>query len=189
MARQCWDESRHCEISIKLGDHMGTEIGEYTETTFLYAAACNPDPVLRLMRREPRARRPRHRRVQHDEGVRRRVRRPGARVLRGLDARRRGDPREDGLRLAAPPHRRTTRSGASARSSSSAPSTSIFNLGGFRGEDEENPIQLARRFRELAGFTDDEIDEIARLSEEALHEADSKRREARERAQAAVAAS
>ena len=48
MARQCWDESRHCEISVKLGDHMGTEIGEYTESTFLYAAACNPDPVLRL---------------------------------------------------------------------------------------------------------------------------------------------
>ena len=48
MARQCWDESRHCEISIKLGDHMGTEIGEYTESTFLFAAACNPDPVLRL---------------------------------------------------------------------------------------------------------------------------------------------
>ena len=48
MARQCWDESRHCEISIKLGEHMGTEIGEYTESTFLYAAACNPDPVMRL---------------------------------------------------------------------------------------------------------------------------------------------
>jgi hypothetical protein len=48
MARQCWDEARHCEISVKLGDHMGTEIGEYTESTFLFAAACNPDPVLRL---------------------------------------------------------------------------------------------------------------------------------------------
>ena len=48
MARQCWDESRHCEISVKLGDHMGTEIGEFTEATFLYEAACNPDPVLRL---------------------------------------------------------------------------------------------------------------------------------------------
>src|SRR3974390_3168838 len=48
MARQSRDESRHCEISVKLGDHMGTEIGEYTESTFLFAAACNPDPVLRL---------------------------------------------------------------------------------------------------------------------------------------------
>ena len=124
MARQCWDEARHCEISVKLGDHMGTEIGEFAESTFLYAAACNPDPVLRLT------------------GVNRAleglaidvfntmkefgdvVGRPGARVLRGLDARRRGHPREDGLRLAAPAHRRTTPSGASGRSSSSASSTS-----------------------------------------------------------------
>ena len=37
-------------------------------------------------------------------------------------------------------------------------------LGGFRGEDDDSPIQLARRFRELAGFADDEIDEIAELS-------------------------
>jgi uncharacterized ferritin-like protein (DUF455 family) len=48
MARQCWDEARHCEISVKLSDWMGTEIGEFSEATFLYAAACNPDPVLRL---------------------------------------------------------------------------------------------------------------------------------------------
>src|SRR5690348_2397902 len=48
MARQCWDESRHVEISVKLGDWMGTEIGEYSEATFLYEAACAPDPILRL---------------------------------------------------------------------------------------------------------------------------------------------
>jgi hypothetical protein len=48
MARQCWDEARHCEISVKLSDWMGTEIGEFSEGAFLYAAACNPDPVLRL---------------------------------------------------------------------------------------------------------------------------------------------
>ena len=32
MARQCWDEARHCEISVKLGDWMGTEIGEFAES-------------------------------------------------------------------------------------------------------------------------------------------------------------
>ncbi|MDQ1373433.1 MAG: hypothetical protein QOJ09_771, partial [Actinomycetota bacterium] len=48
MARQCWDESRHCEISVKLGDWMGTEIGEFAESTFIYEAACNPDQVLRM---------------------------------------------------------------------------------------------------------------------------------------------
>ena len=48
MARQCWDEARHVEISIKLGEHMGSEIGEFAEQTLLYEAACNADPVLRL---------------------------------------------------------------------------------------------------------------------------------------------
>ena len=46
----------------------------------------------------------------------------------------------------------------------------LFSLGGVRGEDEDSPIKLARRFRELAGFADDEIDEIAELSHEARQE-------------------
>ena len=48
MARQCWDEARHVEISVKLGDHMGTEIGEYSEAVTLFEAACHPDAVFRL---------------------------------------------------------------------------------------------------------------------------------------------
>src|SRR6476619_1137418 len=48
MARQCWDEARHVEISCKLSEHMGSEIGEFGEGTILYEAACKPDPVLRL---------------------------------------------------------------------------------------------------------------------------------------------
>jgi len=48
MARQSWDESRHVEISVKLAEWMGTEIGEFGEGRGLYAAACNPDPALRL---------------------------------------------------------------------------------------------------------------------------------------------
>src|SRR4249920_2407332 len=48
MARQCWDEARHVEISVKLSDHMGTELGEFSEQTLLFEAACNEDPVLRL---------------------------------------------------------------------------------------------------------------------------------------------
>jgi uncharacterized ferritin-like protein (DUF455 family) len=47
----------------------------------------------------------------------------------------------------------------------------IFNLGGFRGEDDENPIQLARRFRELAGFTDEENDSLAELARRSTEEA------------------
>ena len=47
----------------------------------------------------------------------------------------------------------------------------LFSLGGFRGETDENPIQIARRFRELAGLDTAEIDEIAQLAAESLAEA------------------
>ena len=49
----------------------------------------------------------------------------------------------------------------------------LFSFNGFRGEDDDSPIQLTRRFRELAGFSDDEIDEIADMSREARAEAPS----------------
>ncbi|MCB0955416.1 MAG: hypothetical protein KDB12_04575, partial [Ilumatobacter sp.] len=48
MARQAWDEARHVEISLKLGDHMGIDVGEYSEAVTLFEAACHPDPVFRL---------------------------------------------------------------------------------------------------------------------------------------------
>ena len=37
---------------------------------------------------------------------------------------------------------------------------------GQRGETEDNFLQLSRDFRRLAGFTDDELEEIAELSAE-----------------------
>jgi uncharacterized ferritin-like protein (DUF455 family) len=37
----------------------------------------------------------------------------------------------------------------------------LFSTGGFRGEDEDSPIKLARRFREMAGFSTEEIDVVA----------------------------
>jgi PAS domain-containing protein len=47
----------------------------------------------------------------------------------------------------------------------------IFNLGGFRGDEEENVIQLARRFRELAGFTEEENDSLSALARESTEQA------------------
>ena len=42
----------------------------------------------------------------------------------------------------------------------------LFNFRGARGETREAAIQLARRFREMAGFDTSEIDEIARMAEQ-----------------------
>ena len=43
----------------------------------------------------------------------------------------------------------------------------LFSFSGFRAEDDEAPVQLTRKFRAMAGFTTEEIDEIAELSREA----------------------
>ena len=48
----------------------------------------------------------------------------------------------------------------------------LFSLGGFRGEEDDSPVRLARRFRELAGFDTSEMDELALIAKEAREEAD-----------------
>jgi uncharacterized ferritin-like protein (DUF455 family) len=64
----------------------------------------------------------------------------------------------------------------------------LFSLGGFRGEDDDSPIKLARRFRELAGFDTDEVDELAEISREAKVDAEAMRDRLAAEAHAAAAA-
>src|SRR6266436_1710749 len=160
MARQCWDESRHCEISVKLGEHMGSEIGEYGESTFLYAAACNPDPVLRLT------------------GVNRALEGLAIDVFNSMKefGESSSDPIltfcEDWMLADEVTHvkmgsdwlRRLTEKDPDRRERAlefQRVVDKLFSLGGFRGEGEDSPIQLARTFRRMAGFGDAEIDTIA----------------------------
>ena len=184
MARQCWDETRHCEISVKLSEHMGTDIGEYGESTFLYAAACNPDPVMRLC------------------GVNRALEGLAIDVFSsmktfGEDS---GDPIltfcEDWMLADEVTHvkmgsdwlRRLTADDLPRRERAlefQRTVDKVFSLGGFRGETEDNPIQITRRFRELAGFSNEECDELAELAAQAMVES----RAMVEMAQAASAAS
>jgi len=170
MARQCWDEARHCEISVKLGDWMGTEIGEFGESTFLFEAACNPDPVLRLT------------------GVNRALEGLAIDVFNTMkefgDVS--GDPIlefcEDWMLADEVTHvkmgsdwlRRLCASDPERRDRAlefQRVVDKLFSGGGFRGDEEDNPVRLARRFRELAGFTTDEIDEIAQLAKDSKSEA------------------
>jgi uncharacterized ferritin-like protein (DUF455 family) len=170
MARQCWDEARHCEISVKLGEWMGTEIGEFAESTFLYEAACNPDPVLRLT------------------GVNRALEGLAIDVFNTMRefGQASGDPVlefcEDWMLADEVTHvkmgsdwlRRITENDPDRRERAlefQRIVDKLFSGGGFRGEDDENPIKLARRFRELAGFTAEEVDEISDLSRQARAEA------------------
>jgi uncharacterized ferritin-like protein (DUF455 family) len=171
MARQCWDEARHCEISVKLSDWMGTELGEFSESTFLYEAACNPDPVLRLT------------------GVNRALEGLAIDVFNTMkefgDVA--GDPVlefcEDWMLADEVTHvkmgsdwlRRLTEKDPERRARAlefQHVVDKLFSLGGFRGEDEDSPVRLARRFRELAGFDEEEMDQLAEISREAKEDAD-----------------
>ena len=175
MARQCWDEARHVEISVKLGEHMGTEIGEYTEATFLYEAACVPDPAMRL------------------SGVNRALEGLAIDVFNTMKefGGASGDPVlhfcEDWMLADEVTHvkmgsdwlRRLTEHDPERRARAlefQRTVDKLFSLGGFRGETDENPVQIARRFRELAGFDTGEIDEIAALAAESLADARARER-------------
>jgi len=170
MARQCWDEARHCEISVKLSDWMGTEIGEFSEGAFLYAAACNPDPVLRLT------------------GVNRALEGLAIDVFNTMRefGEIAGDPVlefcEDWMLADEVTHvkmgsdwlRRLTADDPERRKDAlefQKIVDKLFSLGGFRSDEDDSPVKLARRFRELAGFDEAEIDEIADIASEALEEA------------------
>ena len=48
MARQCWDEARHVQIFEKLLVHLGGHVGMFPESTFLFEAACADDPAMRV---------------------------------------------------------------------------------------------------------------------------------------------
>ena len=170
MARQCWDESRHVEISVKLGDWMGTEIGEFSEATFLYEAACNPDPVLRLT------------------GVNRALEGLAIDVFNTMRefGEVAGDPVlefcEDWMLADEVTHvkmgsdwlRRITAKDPERQQRAldfQRTVDTVFSFGGFRGEEEDSPVHLARKFRGLAGFTEEEITDLVDVAAEAYTEA------------------
>ncbi len=170
MARQCWDEARHCEISIKLSDHMGTGIGEYTEQTFLFEAACSNDPVLRLA------------------GVNRALEGLAIDVFNTMRdvGGAFGDPVlyfcEDWMLADEVTHvkmgsdwlRKVTAKDPERREKAlefQRTVDKLFSFGGFRSEEAESPIHLARKFRNLAGFDDGEIQDLVELSQQAIDEA------------------
>lgn len=186
MARQCWDEARHVEISVKLSEWMGSEIGQYAENTVLFEAACSHDPVLRLA------------------GVNRALEGLAIDVFTTMKefGDLAGDPFlefcEDWMLADEVTHvkmgsdwlRRITENDPERRKRALEFQNvvdKLFSYGGTRSDSDESPIGLARRFRELAGFTDAEVEEIAEVSLQALNERKDAVRAARARAADALA--
>jgi uncharacterized ferritin-like protein (DUF455 family) len=170
MARQCWDEARHVEISVKLTAHMGTQVGEYSEQTMLFEAACNADPVLRLT------------------GVNRAL--EGLAIDVFYTMRDFGDATADPVlyycedwmladevthvKMGSDWLRRLTSHDKERQQEAlefQRTVDKLFSFGGFRGEDDDSPVHLARRFRQLAGFTDEEIVELVDVAAQASAEA------------------
>ena len=169
MARQAWDEARHVEISVKLSDWMGTELGQFAENTVLFEAACSNDPILRLA------------------GVNRALEGLAIDVFTQMKefGNLAGDPYlefcEDWMLADEVTHvkmgsdwlRKVTENDPDRRKKAlefQQVVDKLFSFGGARGETDESPIGLARRFRELAGFSDDEVDTISMMDQEALDE-------------------
>ncbi len=167
MARQAWDESRHVEISVKLGEWMGSEIGQFAENTVLFEAACSTDPVMRLA------------------GVNRALEGLAIDVFTTMKefGEVAGDPYlefcEDWMLADEVTHvkmgsdwlRKVTENDPERRAKAlefQSIVDRLFSFGGARSESDDSPIGLARRFRELAGFTTGEVDEIADVSLAAL---------------------
>src|SRR3954454_17559361 len=183
MARQCWDEARHVEISIKLTEHMGTEIGEFAEQTMLYEAACNPDPVLRLT------------------GVNRALEGLAIDVFNSM--RDYGSATTDPVlyfcenwmladevthvKMGSDWLRRITANDKERQKQAldfQRTVDKLFSFGGLRGESDDSPIHLARKFRRVAGFSEDEITELVDVAAEALAEAEAMAAAAAQAAQA-----
>jgi uncharacterized ferritin-like protein (DUF455 family) len=181
MARQAWDEARHVEISVKLTEHMGTDLGEFAEQTMLYEAGCNTDPVLRLT------------------GVNRALEGLAIDVFNTM--RDYGDATEDPVlyfcedwmladevthvKMGSDWLRRITANDPERQKAAlefQRAVDKLFSFGGFRGETDDSPVHLARRFRQLAGFSEEEIVDLVEVSAEAYAEA-----LARQNANAAVA--
>jgi uncharacterized ferritin-like protein (DUF455 family) len=220
MARQAWDEARHVEISIKLSEWMGTELGEFAENTVLFQAACSTDPILRLagvnraleglaidvfttmkefgeLAGDPY--------LEFAEGTTLYqaacnadpvLRLTGVnRALEGLAIDVFTTMRDLGTSLTDPvltfsedwmladevTHvkmgsdwlRRVTENDPERRKKAlefQGVVDKLFSYGGTRSDSQESPIGLARRFRDLAGFTDAEVESIAEVSLAALEE-------------------
>ena len=169
MARQAWDEARHVEISIKLSEWMGTELGEFAENTVLFQAACSTDPILRLA------------------GVNRALEGLAIDVFTTMKefGELAGDPYlefcEDWMLADEVTHvkmgsdwlRKVTEHDPDRRKKAlefQSVVDKLFSYGGTRSDSQESPIGLARRFRDLAGFTDAEVESIAEVSLAALEE-------------------
>ena len=165
MARQCWDEARHVQIYEKLLEHAGGEIGMYAESTFLFECCCADDPALRVA------------------GVNRGLEGLACDVFRDMIeyAKKTGDTVMEQavdyvladeithVRFGSDWVREFTKNDPARRKAAQDFRREVdrqFNFGGARSAEEDAAIPIAWEDRKEAGFTEEELQELAALAGE-----------------------
>ncbi len=165
MARQCWDEARHVQIYEKLIDHVEGEVGMFPESTFLFECCCADDPALRVA------------------GVNRGLEGLACDVFRGLInyAQRVGDELMEQavdyvladeithVRFGSEWVKEFTKNDPERFQRAQEFRRDVdrqFNFGGSRRDDDKAPIPIAWDDRREAGFTEEELEDLAELTGE-----------------------
>src|SRR5881296_890062 len=165
MARQVWDESRHVEIYLRLLEHLGGYAGEFPETTILWRCACAEDAAARVA------------------GVNRGLEGLACDVFNQLVhiARKIGDPIiERAVDFVLADEITHVRMGSTwmCQLTEDDPARrqmaldfqhhidELFNFGGARqdGPADQVSISISREARQMAGFTDEEIDHMVQAA-------------------------
>ena len=165
MARQCWDEARHVQIYEKLLDHVGGEVGMFPESTFLFECCCADDPALRVA------------------GVNRGLEGLACDVFRSMISygQRVGDQVIEQavdyvladelthVRFGSEWVREFTKNDPERFERAQEFRRQVdrqFNFGGSRRDDDKAPIPIAWEDRREAGFTEEELEDLANLTGE-----------------------
>jgi uncharacterized ferritin-like protein (DUF455 family) len=165
MARQCWDEARHVQIYEKLLERVGGWPGMFPESTFLFECACSDDPAMRVA------------------GVNRGLEGLACDVFRDMIryAEKTGDEvmrqaidyvladELTHVRFGSDWVREFTKGNPEHYERTQAFRKAVdkqFSFGGSRSAREDASIPIAWQDRKEAGFTDDELDELTRISGE-----------------------
>jgi uncharacterized ferritin-like protein (DUF455 family) len=165
MARQCWDEARHVQIFEKLLTRAGGDVGMYPETTFLFEAACADDPALRVA------------------GVNRGLEGLACDVFRDMIrfAEKTGDEvmkqaidyvladELTHVRFGSDWVKEFTKDDPERRQRAQDFRREVdrqFNFGGARSTDKDAAIPIAWEDRKEAGFTEEELQDLAQLTAE-----------------------
>ncbi|MCS5636476.1 MAG: ferritin-like domain-containing protein [Myxococcota bacterium] len=165
MARQCWDEARHVQIFEKLLVHLGGHVGMFPESTFLFEAACADDPAMRVA------------------GVNRGLEGLACDVFRDMIkfAEKTGDEvmkqavdyvladEITHVRFGSEWVKEFTKNDPEYHKRTQDFRREVdkrFSFGGARSEREDAAIPIAREDRLEAGFTEEELTELAQISGE-----------------------